>query len=590
MKKNNVLYFLNLILILLLGACTGTKTEPTPKPTVDFSFSPTNPSTDDEITFTAIGSNTKTYQWLSSPVGISSTQSSFKTKLSTAGTYQVTVTAKGDGGETSLTKSIIVTAPVLNPLGDFTFSPANPTVGESVKFTATVQNAISFEWTSVPAGFTSTQQSPNFVFNTAGNYQITLKATGAAGSTPITVSKQLTVNAAKPTLDFSFAPANPIVGQNVTFTATAQNVTSFSWISVPAGLSSTQQNPSFAFTTAGNYQVTLTATGAGGNTSVTKTVNVAANNLTANFTFSPTSPKAGEAITFTYAGTGATSFVWSSNPVGLNATSQNATHSFSSAGAYVVTLTVKDAFNNSQVSTQNVTVAASGSGSGSLCQDENKCNLPKCYPTRLTATTTGGTINSVFEYTTIGGTKFVSKLTVTTAASGLTITNTSLYDYDSQARNTKITTTIQTPFATTTVVTENIYDVCKKTRTNSYSNNVLTGYTTYEYDGAGRMTKSTSFDASNKKTGQNVYSNFNAEGYAQNEEQSDANGTVTVRVTTSYQNCQVSKLIGKDAAGNTITDLTTEFNAQRMTSKNTIISTSGGITVNTVTNYEYMCE
>lgn len=592
MKKIKCIHFFNLLALVLLVSCGGSKTEstPAPKPTVDFSFSPLNPTTNDEISFVSTSTNAKTFLWTSVPAGISATAPTFKTKLTAAGSYQITVTAKGDGGEATVTKNIVVNAPVVNPLADFSFAPSSPVAGETVNFMATAQNATGFEWSSSPVGLVSTQQNPSFAFANAGNYQITLKVTGAAGSTPITVTKNLVVNAAKPIADFSFAPTNATAGQTITFTANTQNATTFAWSSVPAGLSSTLQNPTFAFPNAGSYQITLTATGAGGSTVVTKSLVVAASSLTAAFRVEPAQPKVGDNVTFSYTGTGATSYAWASNPAGLNATTQNATFKFANTGSYAITLTVKDAFGNTQTNTQNISVAASTGGTGSGCQEENKCNLPKCYLTRLVTTTLGGTITTTLEYITVAGIKVPSKLVVVTVASGITITNTSLYEYDSQARNTKISTTVQNPFSSTLVINENIFDGCRKTRTNNIENGAITSYSTYEYDGSGRLVKTNSFSAANQKTGQNVYSNFTAEGQPQNEEQSNASGTVTARVTTTYQNCQPSKVIGRDGAGAVITDLTGEFNANRFLSKTTVLSNAGGIAITSVGVYEYQCE
>jgi PKD repeat protein len=335
----------------------------------------------------------------------------------------------------------------------------------------------------------------------------------------------------------------------------------------------------------------LVATGAGGSTTVTKNITVAAANLTAAFKISPEAPKVGDKVTFNYVGTGAMSFAWSSSPAGFSSTDRNPVYAFTTAGTYNITLTVKDAFNNTQ--TQTATVNVTAGSSGGACQEGNPCNLPKCYVSKVLATTSGvagATVTSVFEYATVAGIKVVSKLTVTTA-SAITITVTSTYDYDNQARNTRITTTTQNAFTgSTTVVTENIFDGCRKTRSNSLQNNALTGYSTYEYDGTGRLIKVTNFNATNQRTGQSNYSNFTAEGQAQTEEQLDANNNVTARVATVYQNCQPSRLTARDAAGAVVNETVGEFGANRMLSKATITSNAGGFTTTTVATYEYNCE
>ncbi len=589
--KFKSIHLFNLFMLLLLASCGGSKTEtPAPKPTAEFSFSPSNPTTNDEITFTATTTNAKTFVWASVPAGVVGNAATLKTKITTAGTYQVSLTATGDGGSIVATKTLTVSSPVLNPAGDFSFSPSNVVAGQPVTFTATAQNAVSFEWSSSPAGLSSTQQNPTATFANAGNYQITLRITGAAGSTPIVVTKTITVASSAPVADFTFSPTTITAGQQVSFTATATNATSFAWSSVPAGFASTQQNPTYTFVNAGTYQVTLVASGAGGNTTVTKAVTVAASSLTAAFRFEPTQPKAGERITFIYTGTGASTYEWSSLPIGFNATTASANYTFNTAGSYTVILTVRDAFGNVQRNTQTVTVATASTGGGTGCQDENKCNLPKCYITKTVLSVAGGTTTGVFEYTTVAGVKVVSKLTLTSSV-GVSITNTSLYEYDSQARNTKITTTTQNPFApATTSVTEHLYNGCQRTRTNNLSSNVLQSYSTYEYDGSGRLVKTLSYNASNQLTGQNIYSNFTAEGQPQNEDQLNSTGAVTAKITTTYQNCQPLRVIGRDAAGNIATDLTGEFFPNRMLSKTTVISNTPAGSVTAVNTYEYQCD
>ncbi|WP_338769717.1 PKD domain-containing protein [Bernardetia sp. ABR2-2B] len=78
-----------------------------------------------------------------------------------------------------------------------------------------------------------------------------------------------------PVAAFTFSPASPKVGQAVTFSNTSTDASAYAWASVPAGFSSTEQNPSFTFTTEGSYQVTLTATGEGGTDTETQTITVA---------------------------------------------------------------------------------------------------------------------------------------------------------------------------------------------------------------------------------------------------------------------------------------------------------------------------
>jgi PKD repeat protein len=245
--------------------------------------------------------------------------------------------------------------PAPAPTASFTFAPEDPRAQEPITFTANVQNTNTVQWTSNPAGFSSTERNPAHTFAQPGNYQVTLTATGDGGT--VTASRNVTVGEPRPTVDFGFAPAAPVARQTVTFTSTLQNATSLQWSSQPAGLTSTTANPTFAFPAAGTYQVSLQATGPGGSRTVTKSVVVAATNVAASFTVATQDPRAGEPVSFTSQSTGPVrGFQWSSDPAGFNATTQNATYVFPRAGTFGITLTVSDEFGNTAAVTRQVTV------------------------------------------------------------------------------------------------------------------------------------------------------------------------------------------------------------------------------------------
>lgn len=77
----------------------------------------------------------------------------------------------------------------------------------------------------------------------------------------------------EPTASFTFSPEIPDVGEEVTFTATATDASSFTWSFGDAN-SSQEQNPTHTYTAEGEYEVTLIATGEGGSITVNNTVSV----------------------------------------------------------------------------------------------------------------------------------------------------------------------------------------------------------------------------------------------------------------------------------------------------------------------------
>jgi YD repeat-containing protein len=324
---------------------------------------------------------------------------------------------------------------------------------------------------------------------------------------------------------------------------------------------------------------------------VTKTVSVVTPTLTAAFSFSPEAPKAGQAVQFTNTSTGAINFAWSSEPAGFSATTENPSYAFADAGTYAVTLTVQDVFGNQASVTQNVTVSESTSGGGDVCEEPNLCNLPACYVTQVTTTVSGVTNTSTFEYTTVAGKKVISKLT----NSGAGVTVISEYEYDGQARNTRINSRTQTAFGTTEIYTLKEWNDCQLVKESSYdANNTLTGYSTYEYDAQGRVTRINSYDASDNLTGYSRDEDFNAQGLPQKKSSFNADGSLVSETTLTYENCQPKTLVGKDASGATVLNQVNTFNANGFISQSTTettVSQSGfTFTTTAVANYEYACE
>ncbi|WKV13842.1 PKD domain-containing protein [Marivirga harenae] len=78
----------------------------------------------------------------------------------------------------------------------------------------------------------------------------------------------------EPTASFTFSPDAPEVGQEITFTSTSENATSFSW-SFGDGGTATGENTTHSYESAGEFTVTLVASGEGGNLTVEETVTVA---------------------------------------------------------------------------------------------------------------------------------------------------------------------------------------------------------------------------------------------------------------------------------------------------------------------------
>ena len=67
------------------------------------------------------------------------------------------------------------------PTASFTFSPADPEVGETVTFTNSSTKASSYEW-NFGDGATSSSDNPTHAYSADGNYTVELKAINEDGS------------------------------------------------------------------------------------------------------------------------------------------------------------------------------------------------------------------------------------------------------------------------------------------------------------------------------------------------------------------------------------------------------------------------
>lgn len=155
------------------------------------------------------------------------------------------------------------------PAADFSGTPASGDAPLAVNFTdASTNNPSSWSWTFGDGG-SSSAQNPNYTYNTAGTYTVTLTASNCAGSGVETKVDYITVNeppctATTPVAGFSGSPTSGDAPLTVSFSDASTNAPdSWSWTFGDGG-SSSAQNPSYQYTVAGTYTVTLTASNCAG--------------------------------------------------------------------------------------------------------------------------------------------------------------------------------------------------------------------------------------------------------------------------------------------------------------------------------------
>ncbi len=167
-RTNRSSHFL-LIVLLVIGGC---KEDPDP-PVTDFTFnvSPTDPL---EVFFTNTTTGATSYEWNFGDGSTSFTENPSHT-YNASGTYNVVLSATGEGGTTNQEQRVTVTAPP--PRANFSYTAS----GLIVDFNNSSTDATSYSW-DFGDGTTSTVENPSKTYGRSGRYNVTLTATGSGGS------------------------------------------------------------------------------------------------------------------------------------------------------------------------------------------------------------------------------------------------------------------------------------------------------------------------------------------------------------------------------------------------------------------------
>ncbi len=162
--------------------------------------------------------------------------------------------------------------PPVEPSAAFTASKTTAVVDEEITFTNNSQDATSYTW-SFGDGTTSTETSPKKSYATSSVFTVTLSALGPGGTKVST--QQVTV---LPYVAFTVENENALTTTApVKFTSTSKGATSYQWtFGDAANSTSTDANPSFTYSAAGTYTVTLKAISSAGQSTASKQITVAA--------------------------------------------------------------------------------------------------------------------------------------------------------------------------------------------------------------------------------------------------------------------------------------------------------------------------
>lgn len=229
----------------------------------------------------------------------------------------------------------------VGPIVNFSLPLINCQDTEVAFVNQTTGSISNYSW-NFNDGNTSALENPTNTFLNAGSYDVTLEATNAAGCQNF-VTKPVTIYS-KPQTNFSIdlppfsCAGSPSQFNDLTPPLTDSNVTNWSWgFGDNADGSSTQKNPTYNYSLAGDYQVSFsTTTNFGCSTSIQKQVTIS---TAPSVNFTNTIACLNQGTQFTDA-SDPTAKAWLWSMQNSTYTTKNPTHVFSTTGSQPVMLTV----------------------------------------------------------------------------------------------------------------------------------------------------------------------------------------------------------------------------------------------------------
>ncbi len=358
-----------------LTVSTGTATDVTSErvsagPVAEFSASPQPASTSQAVSFdSSASSGAVTYSWAFGD-GATSTTANPTHTYAAPGNYTVSLTITDSASHThSTTHTVWVGAQA--PSASFT-PPGSTSTGVPVSFAGSASDpnsgaTDSYSW-NFGDGAGSTSQNPTHTYTRPGNYSVQLTVTDNYGASS-TVTHSLTISHVAPSAAFTISPGSAPSGQGVTFDGSSStdpdpggSIQAYSW-SFGDGSAGSGQTVSHTFAGSGTYTVTLVVTdNAGVTNSATHSVTITNRPPAATFTTSPSAPQMLQAVSFDGSASSdpdgsITSYAWNFGD-GATAAGPSVSHTYASAGTYLVTLTVTDNSGATTTVSRNVSVAS----------------------------------------------------------------------------------------------------------------------------------------------------------------------------------------------------------------------------------------
>ena len=341
-------------------------------PTAAFTYSPSTPNPDDDVTLDASGSTDNgsivSYEWDTDGDGVYGDYDDADDGQTTAvsfdsgGTYTVGLQVTDDQGNTdTVTKQITVDNPAPEP--SFSYSPSTPNPDDTITLDASGSSdsdgsIVSYEWDTDGDGVygdyddADNGQTTTVSYGSEGTYTVGLKITDNGGKTR-EVTKQITVDNPAPVANLSVEKRD---GLTVTLDAARSSdpdgsIVSYEWDTDGDGVygdyddADNGQSATVTFDSKGTYELSVRVTDNGGKTA-TETITVGVSEPPAgNIDVSPQPVGDDQRVTliadFTDPDGSIAAYEWLIDGE-TEATGREVATSFEEVGSVDVTLTVTD--------------------------------------------------------------------------------------------------------------------------------------------------------------------------------------------------------------------------------------------------------
>jgi gliding motility-associated-like protein len=256
------------------------------------------------------------------------------------GNFTVSLTVSSGFGCTNSSSQVITVLP--QPVADFTNS-ALLCEQQTIQFTdaSTGASIISWSWDFGDASALSSLQNPTHIYTAAGSYDVALTAFNSSGCSDKIIKTIVVHSTPTP----AFTSTAGCLGDATVFSDQSTDVVAINnWFyDFNDGNNSTSQNPSYTYSAAGTYNVSLMVTNVDG--CINTIIQPVTINVLPSAAFTVNSACLGDASVFTDGSSGSpTQWTWDFGDGSSVSNLQNPSHTYATDGVFIAKLIAANSF------------------------------------------------------------------------------------------------------------------------------------------------------------------------------------------------------------------------------------------------------